>query len=770
MQSVRGAGLDVVALADHNDATWIDPMQEAGERAGVVVFPGVEVTTASGADGIHLIIIGALDRTTADFEEVLARVCGFGGDHPRFDPVTGNPSSAPKTVLQILDGLSDHYVVIAPHAFNDNGIASANTVKGDLRWKALHHERLSAIDVGDVRGLADDASFHTRFANRELEHFPCLSGLAFVSTSDAYDLDRFGQRFTWIRMAEPSLEGLRQAFLDREARIVCDWDEHHPAAPQPNEIRHAWVEKLSMTGLTTSRDDLEVEFDSRLTVVIGGRGSGKSTIVSALRLLYGDFAGLPASTSAEFDEMKSAVFGSAQLQAQHHLAYSGELQAATWNDETGALTARAAGQGVGVTNTDFKVRVISQKELYDRAASSSEDPAATSRNLLALVDDALAAGSAAPGGPAGFTAVLEEAQTAWISAARAYQTEVEATGQRALVSARVEELRRQVAAFDSPENQARRESNDARIAERVWLESSIENLRGLISQVQHHVEHAAASPLAEPQLGAGAAVEVREDLLLAHERLSAIERVLRATVGAAVVTATEELGRLPDDLNGRPWQTALDQAIEDSERYRNELAELGLDPEQYERVRVRLTEEVSALERIDQRLARLPEHKEAAESTWRAVLELFDERRRQRSELLDQVADRSELLRFRLTIRRDAAQWTRRVRDLLNLRADGFLEDVPALAEWLWRGPEQEQIERWDRWRAACVSGDLSELARLTGMRAAWRERIENLDAILRARVGAETADDVVTMEFLREGGDATVEEDWKPLTAGSPG
>jgi hypothetical protein len=185
--------VEVVALADHNDASWIATMTDAGAAADVVVFPGVEVTTASGADGIHLIIIGERGRTSADFEDVLARVCGFGGDHPRFDPARGTPASAPQTLIQILDALPEGYLAIAPHAFNDNGIVSENTIKGDLRWKALHHERLGAIDVGDVRGFADPASWRSRFARRELDNFPCLPSLAFVSTSDAYTLDRLDE-------------------------------------------------------------------------------------------------------------------------------------------------------------------------------------------------------------------------------------------------------------------------------------------------------------------------------------------------------------------------------------------------------------------------------------------------------------------------------------------------------------------------------------------------------------------------------------------------
>jgi energy-coupling factor transporter ATP-binding protein EcfA2 len=774
MERVRAAGVEVVALADHNDASWIATMTAAGDAAGVVVFPGVEVTTGSGADGIHLIIIGERGRTTADFDDVLARVCGYGGgDHPRFDPARRTPASAPHTLMQILDDLPDGYLAIAPHAFNDNGIVSEHTIKGDLRWKALHHERLGAIDVGDVRGFANAASWHSRFARRELDDFPCLPRLAFVSTSDAYSLERLGQRFTWIRMAEPTLEALRQAFLDHDARIVCDWDESHPAGSSPNDVGHAWVRRIAMRDLATLQEPVEVELDPRLTVIVGGRGSGKSSVVAALRLLYGDVDGLPPQARAEFDELCSAVFRGAGLEAEHHLAHSGERQTASWTLDGNSRTMRDEADGIGAaaTGTDFKVRVINQKELFERAAHRSDDPSATSRNLLTLVDDALASGSAGPGGPAAFEDSLDEAQTAWISAARAHQSELEAAAQRDVVAARVDELRRQVAAFDNPDNKARREHNDLLIAQRGWLDGTALEFREGLAALKADLDRRLPTEIAGPPVGEKGDSEAERDLAQVHERLVALRAAARTAVSAALDAADDGLSRLSSDLGPRPWRQAVDRAVIDAQAYRDELAELGVDPAEYERVRGRLAEEIAALERIDQRLARLPELEVSAQAAWSAVEELLEARQQRRRDLLTEVAQRSEVLRFELTPRADVTQWCRRVRSLLNLRADGFIEDVPALGRWLW-GPEagNEQRRRQEQWRLACITGDLTTLGTEASMRIQWQQRIADLDPVLRARLGAVVADDVVTMEFLREDGDPAVAGDWKPLTAGSPG
>jgi energy-coupling factor transporter ATP-binding protein EcfA2 len=461
--------------------------------------------------------------------------------------------------MQILDDLPEGYLAIAPHAFNDNGIASKNTIKGDLRWKALHHERLGAIDVGDVRELKDSSSWHARFARRELDHFPRLPGLAFVSTSDAYTLDDFGKRFTWIRMAEPTLEALRQAFLDHEVRIVCDWDERHPAGVSPNDAGHAWIRRVGMHDLSTAHEPLEVEFNPRLTVIIGGRGSGKSSLVAALRLLYGDVDGLPAQAQAEFEELRNAVFTEARLDAEHRLAHSGERQSASWTNTTGAQTVRSEGEQADdtPTATDFKVRVINQKELFERAAHSSDDPSATSRNLLVMVDDALATGSAGPGGPAAFDAALDEAQTAWISAARAYQSESEATAQRAIVSARVDELRRQVAAFDDPESKARRERNDRLIGQRAQLDTATTALRDGIDGLRQDLDFRLPTATPPPSAGQDATTEEEREWAQVHARLAELSAEARSAVTAALNPVEEKIRQLIDDLEGSPGRKPL---------------------------------------------------------------------------------------------------------------------------------------------------------------------------------------------------------------------
>lgn len=767
MQAAVAEGLEVLVLADHNSADWVDVMAAAGQRHGVTVFPGFEVTTATGADGAHLVLFMDPQVSGADLGHLLWTTCGFDrSDHPRFDPARpGEPAPSPRTAPQILDDLPADAMAIAPHVFSQNGLARDGTVVSSLRWKALHHDRLSAVDVGDGGRHLTGETYRSKFTQRRLDKYPCLRRLPFVATSDAYSLDELGSSYTWIRMEEPTLEGLRQAFLDHEARIACDWDPRFPpSSGTPNDVSHAWVEEVTLSGLTTAEGPLTVTFDPRLTVIIGGRGAGKSTVTAALRHLYSDISTLPDQTREETERFRDTVLADATISANHYLPHGGGTQTATWTPATGSLTPKSSGP----VPTDFKVRVVGQKELFERSVSSAHDPHSTSRNLLSLVDGALAVVAAGPGTPAAFERDYDEARTAWVAATRRHQAEQLAVNERAQVRGRVDELTTQVDAFDNEANRARRARNDRLLAQ----------ARDLDQQLRGTDDAAAAIALtAEQRLGdAGGIVATSaeaeaeaEGLLRLREQVLAIRTELGSAVAAAVNRTRMQLQAVEEARRHTSWQAAVDAAAADSEAYLTELAALGLDPAAYGAVRRQLQEQTELLAELEERAQALPQLATVTATAWQMLLDLHQERRNHRQTLLIQVRKRSGLLRFELQPHADTTAWVRDIRELLNLRSDGFLEEVPALAAWLWADPAT-RAARTELWREALVTGDLTPVTQAADLRVAFARRLRELDPLLQARLAAEIAADVVRVDFLRDGGDATAERDWQPLTDGSPG
>jgi ABC-type dipeptide/oligopeptide/nickel transport system ATPase component len=106
--------------------------------------------------------------------------------------------------------------------------------------------------------------------------------MAAVMSSDAKALrenenpDNFvGKRYCWIKMSDPSVEALRQAFLDPESRISLDHE--------PPRVTHAHVRKIQVAG-TRFLQDQAMHLSPNLNCLIGGRGSGKSMLFESIRL------------------------------------------------------------------------------------------------------------------------------------------------------------------------------------------------------------------------------------------------------------------------------------------------------------------------------------------------------------------------------------------------------------------------------------------------------------------------------------------------------
>lgn len=98
--------------------------------------------------------------------------------------------------------------------------------------------------------------------------------LALFQTSDsrAATFADLGRHSTWVKWTAPTAEALRQACLANESRI----SQVEPQLP------NAVVSKMVVSN-SKFLGPLTIDFNQQYNAVIGGRGTGKSTILSYLR-------------------------------------------------------------------------------------------------------------------------------------------------------------------------------------------------------------------------------------------------------------------------------------------------------------------------------------------------------------------------------------------------------------------------------------------------------------------------------------------------------
>ena len=77
-------------------------------------------------------------------------------------------------------------------------------------------------------------------------------------------------------MTEPTIDALRQAFLDPDSRVRLVADL--------SATRHAFIEAIAWEG--GFLDGVQTHLSENLNAVVGGRGTGKSTVVETIRYAF----------------------------------------------------------------------------------------------------------------------------------------------------------------------------------------------------------------------------------------------------------------------------------------------------------------------------------------------------------------------------------------------------------------------------------------------------------------------------------------------------
>ena len=132
---------------------------------------------------------------------------------------------------------------------------------------------------------------------------------AAIHASDAYRLavgpeggqgaGHLGKRFTLVKLASPSIEALRQAFLARKTRLFEPYERDESKAfklrsdlPASIPNHRPWLRSLRVTGPASffggpNNAPTEFRFSPDLTCIIGGSMTGKSTLLDGLRIHFG---------------------------------------------------------------------------------------------------------------------------------------------------------------------------------------------------------------------------------------------------------------------------------------------------------------------------------------------------------------------------------------------------------------------------------------------------------------------------------------------------
>ena len=478
------AQIDCVAVTDHNTSDWIDRLENAYSQLvadqptgfrPLCVFPGVELSVNGG---FHLLAVFDHHATGRDVSDLIARV-EYQGTPGRCDGVTRKSATE---VVELVAGLGA--LAIPAHADQQNGLLQTAGNTGQLA--------LDANTVGQV--IRRPEILAAEVVNRDwVEHQICRdAGCAWTAVvgSDCHNFRRGvkpGDRFTWVKMGQPSIEGLRLALLDGAPLSVRRSDQE---GGDPNELPRLAIEALRVGNARRAGrgEALQVRFSPWMSVIVGGRGTGKSTLVEMLRLALDRAGELSARLRDDFEQFARVAASRDDQGALLDDTTIGVVYRKDrarfrihWRGGDASIEERSGADDWSSSPGDvqgrFPVRILSQKQIFALAADTDA--------LVRLVDDAL------PAEHAERERRRRQMETRYLSL-RGQIRELEARlADRSRVEGELADVKRQLAAFEEGGHEAllvefqrfRRQERAIR-NRREEMDDAVKRLRGAAAEIE----------------------------------------------------------------------------------------------------------------------------------------------------------------------------------------------------------------------------------------------------------------------------------------------
>ena len=281
------------------------------------VFPGFEPSLYDGKSGLHLLFlfdpeIGRINYLKA-FDLIMGgvspwpvepdnqlRMSNKSAEEAFHDLQEFHRMECPKTTE---GNFHWSYIALAPHIEDEKGLLGAQRAQV---LESFPHDEIAGLELGDGKLPEDVLKNRPELAQRMAERRQ-----AFFHGSDAYKVSEIGERHTWLKLASPRIEALRQALIASDSRVRIGFERRADgkltAIANPPDVmmnRRPWLKSVTVSGRASffgaegdGKTGTRFDLSPDLTCVIGGSMTGKSTFLDGLRVHVG--APLPQQASVK---------------------------------------------------------------------------------------------------------------------------------------------------------------------------------------------------------------------------------------------------------------------------------------------------------------------------------------------------------------------------------------------------------------------------------------------------------------------------------------
>ena len=271
--------IKVVGLADHGSVDTSQTLRECLIAEGFVVFPGFEIASS---EKIHMVCLYSEETKNSQLQQYLGQLMGQNIAQLRkkkTDPSSLSCEQIAGKILKEQDGFW-----YAAHMTNTSGLLRLSGAGDNYVHLWKKHDLVVA---GQIPGKIEDLdvnkeklqSYLSIIKNKNPDYHR-EKPIAIINAKDVNTPEMLSDlsAYCLIKMTEPNFPAFRDAFYDPKSRVRLNHEVPNTPYSAITSIRWEGAGFFS---------DNSIGLSVHLNTFIGGRGTGKSTVIESIRYVLG---------------------------------------------------------------------------------------------------------------------------------------------------------------------------------------------------------------------------------------------------------------------------------------------------------------------------------------------------------------------------------------------------------------------------------------------------------------------------------------------------
>lgn len=271
--AMEKAHIRLGVITNHNkfDLEEFKALRKTAKKKGIALLPGVELSVNDGANGIHTLVVFSDEWIDGHNHISSFLTSAFEGKAPaQYEQENGRTSLSLLETIKKLEGYHRDFFLIFAHVEAPSGLWSE--LDGGRLSELGRHETFRRRTLGFQKVRTHDGAGKDKPSRTKVQGWLQNRYPAELEGSDPKCIDEIGRgRACYLKLGELSFEAVKFALSDPASRT----------APEPPRHQASHIGSIHFDGGIL--DGQTLHFSPELNTLIGIRGSGKSSILEAVR-------------------------------------------------------------------------------------------------------------------------------------------------------------------------------------------------------------------------------------------------------------------------------------------------------------------------------------------------------------------------------------------------------------------------------------------------------------------------------------------------------